>query len=184
VSRSRQVAGRLSPWLAGLLLAAGAVALVQRASPEPKSVTPPPAQRPASKPSVPDKNKKVPLDPAVRKIAGRFILTAVRRQHLDEAWKIAGPDIRQGLTYKQWLTGNIAVIPYTAPIGFAPLHVVYSHPREALLEVVLIPKRATSARAQDFFLGLIKIRRNGRDQWVVNYWVPRAAPAVPLSPSG
>jgi hypothetical protein len=129
----------------------------------------------------------VPLDRSAREVAGRFILTAVRRRHLAEAWRLVGPDIRQNYTLKQWLTGNIPVVPYNAPIGFAPLHVVYSHPRDALLEVVLFPRRGVRAKPQDFFLGLIKIRRPGSGKgghWVVNSWVPRAAPAVPLRTGG
>jgi hypothetical protein len=185
-SLSRDSLIRFLPWLSGLVLLAGVVAFVvvhasASASSDASTTT---TSRKAGDSSTPNTNTAVALDPRVRQVAGRFILTAVRRQHLDEAWKITGPAIRQNLTYKQWLTGNIPVIPYTAPIGVAPLHVVSSQPREALLEVVLVPKHGSGARPQDFFIGLIKIKRKGREQWVVNYWLPRAAPAVPLRPSG
>ena len=56
--------------------------------------------------------KTTALEPGARLAAQKFILTAVARKNLKAAYSLAGPQIRQGQTLKQWLTGNIAVIPY------------------------------------------------------------------------
>ena len=80
---------KLAPWAAGLILVAGVIAVLVKVVPNTsgtndKSATPNPVV-------VRRHRKTVKLPKAARKVAGRFILTAVRRQHLDEAWKISGP---------------------------------------------------------------------------------------------
>src|SRR5215210_9477642 len=54
--------------------------------------------------------KQIPLDKEARRVAGRFILTAVARQDLGESYELAHPELRQGLTTREWLTGNIPVV--------------------------------------------------------------------------
>ena len=56
--------------------------------------------------------KTVKLDPAAQRIATKFVETAVARKNLDVAYLISGPHVREGMTLKQFLTGNIAVVPY------------------------------------------------------------------------
>ena len=72
-------------------------------------------------------------------VAGRFILTAVQRKDLGEAWKLVGPGIRQGMTYKEWLKGTIPVVPFLDAIKLAPMKVDLSEKNHAILEVILIP---------------------------------------------
>src|SRR5262245_19594486 len=55
---------------------------------------------------------KAPLPKEARKVAGEFILTAVNRKNLARSWDITHPTLREGLTKKEWLTGNIPVVPY------------------------------------------------------------------------
>src|SRR5690242_19459713 len=50
--------------------------------------------------------KNVKLDPAARRVAGEFILTAVARKNLRKAYGLVGPQIKQGQSLKEWLTGN------------------------------------------------------------------------------
>lgn len=72
-----------------------------------------PAARP--KPAVTaERQQPVKLDPAARQVADKFILTAVARKNLGEAYELTHPDLRQGLTKQQWLTGNIPVQYYPA----------------------------------------------------------------------
>ena len=52
---------------------------------------------PVDKPTLP-KRDKLPAEALL--VAGRFVLTAVQRKNLSEAWKLIGPGIRQDLTYK------------------------------------------------------------------------------------
>ena len=120
--------------------------------------------------------KQVPLDKEARRVAGRFILTAVARENLAESYELAHPELRQGMTKREWLTGNIPVVYYPAKaIETATFKVDESYPTEAILEVALLPKESAKVKPQIFFIGLKKAGSN----WRVNYWVPRAAPAVP-----
>ena len=120
--------------------------------------------------------KQIPLDNEARRVAGRFILTAVAREDLAESYELAHPELRQGLTKREWLTGNIPVVYYPAKaIETATFKVDESYANEAILEVALLPKESAKVKPQIFFIGLKK----AGNRWRVNYWVPRAAPAVP-----
>lgn len=125
--------------------------------------------------------KSVKLDPAARRVAGEFILTAVARKNLRKAYELAGPQIREGMSLKEWLTGNIPVVPYPADaIDFAPMKVDFSYPRQAQIEVALLPKQGYKVRPTLFVMGLIKVK----DHWLVNSWVPRVSPVVPSGKAG
>jgi hypothetical protein len=170
-----------APWIAALVCAAAlGVYLVQRWNSSSTTATPPAKVSPApiAKP------KPLKLDTAGRLVAGRFILTAVRRQNLAEAWSLASPNLRQGISRASWLKGNLPVVPFPAPIGTAPLHVVSVQARSALLEVALFPPKGSKVDPQDFFLALVKLGRGSKAHWAVDSWVPRAAPAVPLRTAG
>jgi hypothetical protein len=134
---------------------------------------------------VPDKAPKtVPLSKEARAIAGKFILTAVVRKNLDQAWNIVGPEIRQNLTYKQWLTGNIPVVPYTEKLGLAPMKVDYSFATHALLEVALLPPKGSKSTGDYFWLELKKVGAGNNARWLVWSWAPRVNPAIPANPVG
>src|SRR4051812_9857181 len=123
--------------------------------------------------------KTVKLDRAARQVAGRFILTAVARKNLRAAYALAGPEIKQGQTLKEWLTGNIAVVPYPVrDIKLAPFKIDYSYPKHALLEVALLPTESAQAKGtkpQIFFVDMKKVH----GKWLVDGWLPRASPVVP-----
>ena len=120
--------------------------------------------------------KQVPLDTEARKVAGRFILTAVARENLAESYDITHPELRQGMSRQEWATGNIPVVYYPAKkLQTATFKVDESYPDEAILEVALIPKDPEKVKPQIFYTGL---KKTGA-KWQVNYWVPRAAPAIP-----
>ena len=122
----------------------------------------------------------VKLDPKARDVAKRFIETAVARKNLKDAYALAGPQIRQGQTLKEWMTGNIAVIPYDVDsIDYAPMKIDFSYPREVQLEIALLPTdkaQKQGVTSQLFILDLIKDKRGN---WLVNAWVPRSSPPVP-----
>ena len=139
-------------WISAAVLAAGVAAVLiaffrNTGSSEPQVVSNQPVQ------TVPATPKHVKADPAVKEVAGKFILTAVQRQNLDQAWPIVGPGIRQDLTYKQWLTGNIPVVPFLKKIKLAPMKVDISQKNYALLEVVLLPVKG---RGEIYDIELIK----------------------------
>ena len=128
--------------------------------------------------------KTIKLDPAARRVAGEFILTAVARKNLRKAYTLAGPQIKHGQSLKEWLTGNIAVIPYpVTDIKFAPFKIDYSYPKHALIEIALLPTskaQARGVRPQLFYVDLKKLK----GKWVVDGWVPRSSPVVPSGSTG
>ena len=127
--------------------------------------------------------KQVPVDPAARRVAGQFILTAVARKDLARSYDLAHPELRQGLTRRQWATGNIPVVYYPADeIDVATFKVDESYQDEVYMEVALIPKDGVKVKPQIFFIGLKRVG-GPRGPWKVTYWIPRAAPAIP-APSG
>ena len=82
---------RLFPWVSGLVLVAGLVAFLivfYGNTAKQQDVNP----APGFKPTVvkPTAGKSVPVPRESRVVAGRFILTAVQRKHLEQAWSSPG----------------------------------------------------------------------------------------------
>jgi len=171
------------PWLAAVLLAAGVIALIVKLVPSTNgqtSVTP--TKHPTIVSTKPPKTVKLSND--ARQVAGRFILTAVKRKNLSVAWKLSGPQIRQDLTYKQWLTGNIPVVPYLTPTEVTPLKIDFSYKNHALVEVAMIPKKGAKGDTELFWLELKKVGTGPKAHWLVWSWTPDLPPAIPAQPGG
>lgn len=169
---------RSLPWLAGLVLAAGVIAVLlgffrNTADPIPSTFSNEPAALPQKTPPT------VKLSPEVRRLASKFILSAVVRENLAYAWTISGPQIRGGLTFKEWMTGDIPVVPYPKEaIEIAPFKIDWSYANSALLEVALLPKKGYDIKPQLFFIELKRIGKGKNRRWVVDSWIPRAVAAV------
>jgi hypothetical protein len=115
-----------------------------------------------------------------RHVVARFILTAVARKHLQEAWTLVGPNLKGGLSKKEWLTGNNPVVPFPIDdLQLAPYKIDYSYKDSALLEVALLPKKNAGVRAQIFFLEVKKVGKGAKAHWVVDNWVPRGSAVIP-----
>jgi len=124
--------------------------------------------------------QQVPLDKQARRVAGRFIQTAVARKDLAESYELTHPELRQGMTKQEWLTGNIPVSPYPIEkIETATFKVDESYPNEAILEVALLPPTNAKLKPAIFFIGLKKSAVDDVVGWRVWYWVPRASAIVP-----
>jgi hypothetical protein len=123
---------------------------------------------------------KAPLSDEARRVAVRFIQTAVARKNLPEAWTLVGPNLKGGLTRAEWITGNNPVVPYPiADLDVAPFKVDDSFKDSALIEVALIPKPGAGIKPQLFFLALERLGSGPTARWVVNNWVPRASVVLP-----
>lgn len=167
-------------WGSGLVFCAGVVAIlvVYLGGSGDKTVAAPPSTEPAI---TSERRQNVKLDPDARRVAGRFVLTAVARENLAEGWELTHPELRQGLTREQWLTGNIPVQYYPADaIDTAAFKIDESFATEAVLEVALIPKEGETVKPQIFYVGLKKL--DGR--WQVYYWAPRSSAAIPVLGDG
>ena len=142
-------------------------------NPPPEQLSTLPAQ--VAKPQV-----HAPLAAEAKRVAIRFIQTAVAREHLDEAWNLVGPNLRGGLTRKQWVSGTNPVVPFPiAQLDVAPYKVDASYVDSAILEVALLPRKGSGVRAQVFFLELRKLGTGHKARWVVDNWVPRASAVTP-----
>jgi hypothetical protein len=174
---------RALPWVAGILVLAGVAAAIQVWVIHPKKTAEVFTKAPVKDVSKVEKN--VPLDPAVKTLARAFITTAVARKDLRRAYQLVGPEITQGQSLKQWMKGNIAVVPYPADaIDVAPFRIDFSHPRDALLEVMLLPKAKAKIRPTDFYLGVRKVGTGATAHWIVISWVPHVSPMVPSGSTG
>jgi hypothetical protein len=188
IARRPDSSGRTTswlPWIAAAVLIAGVAAILvtffhDRSAAEslPASASGTPIERPVEA-------QMVPLEPAARLVARRFILTAVARRNLTDAYDLVGAELRQSLTRAQWETGNIPVVPYpVSPVRATPTKVAYSYRNRALLEVTLHPRDGARANGvkiepQPFYL---ELRANGKGKdrhWVVINWVPRGALSIP-----
>jgi hypothetical protein len=118
----------------------------------------------------------VKLPPRATAVARKFIETAVARKNLGQAYSLVTDEILQGQSKKDWMTGNIAVVPYPVDaIQYAPMKIDFSYPKEAQIEVALLPKKGAKIQGQLFVMDLVK----RGDAWLVNGWVPRSSPPVP-----
>jgi hypothetical protein len=163
---------RALPWIAGAVLLLGVLAFWQtqvRSDDTPETFSSEPATDVAGE-------KTVPLPPEARQIAVRFIKTAVVRKNLREAWAISGPGIRQDLTLREWMSGEIPVVPYPDAA------VEESYPNDVSLSVVMQPKRGSKEKPQIFFIGLKKFGSGADAKWLVDYWAPYAPPPIPSAP--
>ena len=108
----------------------------------------------------------------VRKALALFISSAVGRKHVAASWRVAGPDLRSGMTKKQWASGSIPVQPY--PVANEGLgtwdNVEYSYQNAVGLEVLLQPKPGSRQAAVAADVDVVK-NRHGR--WLVNYFMPK-----------
>lgn len=129
------------------------------------------------------RQRTVPPSPEARQVVARFIHTAVARRNLAAAWRISGPTIRGGLTYRQWLTGEIPVVPYDLdPAAQTPVRLDWSYPNEASFAVTLLPRRGSGEpKEQIFFITVKRFGKGKKARWLVDYWAPYAPPALPDS---
>jgi hypothetical protein len=122
--------------------------------------------------------KTVGIDAEARQVAGEFIRTAVARKNLAASYDLASSELRQGMTRKQWETGNIPVVYYPAgDLQLATFKVSRSYENEVVWEVFMVPKPNSGTDPARFFIGLK--RANPEAPWKVFYWVPRYQPALP-----
>ena len=163
------------PWISGAVLVVGVIVFLgvrysNTANPEPKEATGPPVQAAASQ-----KNIAFPL--AAWKVAREFVFTAVARKHLDEAFAITHPAIKQGISRKEWRTGNLPVVasPVVQILKTNWKNTNYAHPRDAQINVILIPSKGRRWNAQ---IGLTKVGHGSNAHWLVSYFQPLGGPPV------
>jgi hypothetical protein len=99
-----------------------------------------------------------------------FVTTAVAREHPERSWPIIDPSLREGLTKREWASGNIPVVPYPA-VGFDLIRLQSLVGSTALVEIILVPKAHSHLVRKTFE---IELRRRPRPPhlWAISSWVP------------
>jgi hypothetical protein len=177
---------RWLPWAAGGILLVGLIVfLAVKYSNTAKTTETPISNQPAQTAAAPGKH--VPLSANARAVASLFIQKAVTREDAALAYRLSGPDIRQGSTLASWTRDwndpnvGVAIQPFPASKN-AKMLVDYSTTNEAQLEFMLTRRPSAAAQGwkkqQLFIMVLDKI--GGR--WRVNYWAPREPPPVRVDP--
>lgn len=170
-------------WVSGAVLALGVVAVIamlvfrgtSNAFPDKFSNQPAQLNHP---------QKRVPLTKSEIQLVRRFIETTVARKNLDASYSFVHPDLRGGLTHKQWDKGNIPVLYYHADNAkTVAFKVDYSYRTQALLEANLHAQPGTETRPSLlFFIGLKREGGKPTGRWLVNYFEPNWRPPIPASP--
>jgi hypothetical protein len=109
---------------------------------------------------------------AVRPVLKKFIETAVARQDVAAAWDIAAPNLKEGVSRKQWNSGDIPVVPYPAAnrgLGTWS-YVEYSYTDTVALEVFVFPQPGSGYSAMTADVELVRDRQG---RWLVDYWLPK-----------
>ena len=103
--------------------------------------------------------------------AARFVQTAVRRDHAERAFELAGPSLRAGTTRAEWQGGDIPVVPY--PVDDARWKFDYSYEDEIGLQVAVFPERGASVPPAVFTMSLRAVGDGAARRWLVDSWAPR-----------
>jgi hypothetical protein len=165
---------RWLPWIAGAVLAAGVIAFLVAYfgnTADTKETFGP------GKPQTFQAQRTVPLARDARLVAGKFVATAVARRNLDQAWPLATENVKGGLTRKEWLSGDIRVPALGAPLGTAAItKIVSSHPKDAEINIVVIPKPNKNGVKTTLFV--VDLKKVG-SRWLVDYCQAQASPGAP-----
>ena len=103
--------------------------------------------------------------------AARFLETAVKRDHAEQAYELVAPSLRDGTTLAHWRDGDIPVVPY--PVDAARWKFDYSYSNEIGLQVAVFPKAGEAVRPMVFNMSLRATGTGTKRRWLVETWSPR-----------
>jgi hypothetical protein len=134
--------------------------------------TAPTLERPVAEPYAP-----LPVTAKTRReidiTVHRFVASAVVRRNLGAAWELASPEMREGVSRREWDRGDLPVVPYPAD-AIANVHweLGYVDRDAVLVDVMIQPRKASGERVQLYSAQLS--RDDGGDRWLVDSWIPAA----------
>lgn len=176
-------AQRRLAWISGAVFAAGLIAFISAYVLRGTSgIHSPISNQPAQTHA---KAIKAPPPKAALAVARLFLETAPLRKNLDQIYSHIGPALRGSMTRAQWDRGNIPVIDYPAGNAkTAAFTVDWSYQTEIMLEVDLVAKKGSGSNIRPvlpFFLGLERAGGRTDGRWLVNTWIPRWHPPIPMA---
>ena len=170
--RSARTTRRL--FRAGIVLAvltgvAAAVVLIPGAHHEPETFHNVPPDVPAPPPRSVKASKE--LRALLTGETMEFVRTAVRRKDLAASWPLVHPNLKQGLSRKEWLTGEIPVVPFPAR-GIIGWEIDWSYADDVAADVVLEPLPKSGLYRKTFTIEFKRVKGGPEDRWLVYSWVP------------
>jgi hypothetical protein len=116
------------------------------------------------------KNIRFPAD--AWQVAKQFIAAAPARKNLAQAYALADANMRGGLTLAQWKTGNIPVpyFPTTKIIRYNWKNTNFAHPRDAAVNLILVPTAKSGLRDGPFMIEVLKVGKGAKAHWLVDYF--------------
>lgn len=109
-------------------------------------------------------------------VAARFLNTAVKREHTEVAYDLVSSSLRDGTTRRQWVDGEIPVVPY--PVDSARWKVDYSFADEVGLQVLVFPETTSEFRPMVFNMSLRAVSDGSKRRWLIDSWTPRSGPTA------
>jgi hypothetical protein len=181
--RRRRRLGQLAVVLVALSAAVGIV-LWNPGAPDPLEEGPLTPVGPEAAPAKPFR-----VTPAIRREVGAtvelFVGTAVVRRNLDQAWALASPTMREGVTRRDWRRGELPVQPYPAKaIRHVDWRIIYAEGRTVGVDVMLLPKAGSGERTLVYSAELTERRAGGDRRWLVDSWIPTATLGGPALAAG
>ena len=165
---------RLLPFAAGFVLLAGIVSLIGfRVLPSRQAHRDAPISKHSAQVVAP-LGPRVPLSKEQKALIPRFVHDAVMRKDLASAWTMVTSKVRFQTTQREWMTGNIRVVPYPDGAIAPGLKVDYSTAKEAKVELALFAKKPNAAFPTVFDLYFSKIHGH----WLVDGWTPHGISGV------
>jgi hypothetical protein len=178
-------------WVSVAVLAAGLATLIVKLSDRGSHQ----AQAPSApvQPSKPVKSQLLPkstvhsfaeVEPGAKLAISKFILGAVAGKDLREAWRYIEPgsDLRRGYSLKKWMKGEIPVVPFPVyQFKKSNYDVVYGTSKQLNIDVALTPTPESGMRPTVFRVELHKIGKGRHARWLVDYWLPRYTPPIPIN---
>jgi len=177
---------RFSRWLfvlAAVVLAAGIIAIIATRGGGSSSSAPAENANPTG-PTISgleEAQKNIRFPAAAWKVAQKFIYTAVSRRNLAQSYALADENIRGGFTLNQWKTGNIPVTYYPTAeiIRYNWKNTNFAHPREAAVNLLLVPPKGSSMRPGPYIIFVKKVGDGANARWLVDYFGAVQGPPIP-----
>lgn len=106
-----------------------------------------------------------------------FINTAVARKHLDVAYRLAAPELRQGMSKGEWMHGDIPVVPFPV-LAVAQYSLAYSYRNDVAFQFSLLARPGTGSTVvgKTFTIELKRPRTHA--PWRVVSWSPTGISGV------
>jgi hypothetical protein len=107
---------------------------------------------------------------AISRSIDTFVNHAVKRHDVAASYAVTAPELRAGMTKRQWAKGDIPAYPYPARGSSHGWTVLYVTPDEVALNLILRPKPGVRMRGILFNVYL----RPAHGKWLVDSFMPAA----------